>query len=226
MADYIDRNILCQAYVHVDLADYEEGVGRLEQLALPLVKERAQFFLYPDATIEFEPSEGSIKSRITFFGCIVVALQAISNYKDFREGISLLKQDVERVADMAVTETLFALSARNKQVVRIEVRTGVVGSLHRILGEIERIRNENGVATTRVQAGRIERLHDEVDALLSNIRNAEDIELVAGELYLEVRKLPQNPLPSPREPRTSQAVIDNFRSRRAALLAILKSAKG
>ena len=226
MADYINRNILCQAYVHVEVErEYEESVQLVVDRALPLVLERAEFFLFPEARVEFTPTEGSVKSRITIFGSLILALQGIANYKDFREGIVLLKEDVERVATVAVTETLFALQARNKEIVRIEVRTGVVGSLRRIIADIDRITAENGVVSSRAQSLRLKALRESIEEVIDNIHDADDVELVRNELFLLIQKLPGDALPGPREKSFGRASIDAYRRRRSELVGFMTAVK-
>lgn len=218
MADYIRNSILCQAYVHVDADDdFEESILKIDAFALPLVRERVSFFLYEDAEVKFDPDEGSVKSRITILGTLFLAMQGIAQYKDFREGVILLSEDVERVAQVAVTETLFALRARNKEIVRIEVRPGVVGSLRRIISEIDRISSDNGKIPTRLQTARLEALKDNVEKLIDNLQDADDVKLVADELYLLIDKLPQNPLPGPKE-KINVAIVDSYRRKRSSLL--------
>lgn len=210
MADYINRNILCQAYVHVRTEKpYGEAIRDIERTAIPLVRERAKFFLYDEAVVEFSPSEGSVKSRITVFGTLILALQGMSNYKDFREGIIILYDDVQRVADLAVTETLFALRERGAQIERVEVRVGVVGSLRRLIRQIESIRSEESVSY-RQQAYRLEQVSEEISRIIDNLNDESDVDLVEKELLALISKIPKNPRPVPgRELTTS--LIDNYR---------------
>lgn len=222
MADYVHRNILCQAYVHVDVfEDFDECVALLEKNAVPIVQERASFFLYEGAGVDLTSDEGSVKSRITIFGTLILALQGIKDYKDFREGVTLLASDVERVAQVAVTETLFALKARNNDIVRIEVRLGVVGQLRRTISEIDRIKEENGLVLSRTQVQRLDILRDDIERVLDNLKDADDVRLVSGELYALVERLPESPLPGPKE-KLDQVAIIPYRQRKAALLDSLR----
>lgn len=131
MADYIDKNILCQAYVHVDLpVDITPGeLDAIKEHLRQFTEARAKFFVYPDVVVEVEFREGSLKSYLTIAGAIYLA---IGNYGDFRGGVDYLYTDIKRLADSLVAETLFMTRARHHSIRRTEARTartGVVGSL-------------------------------------------------------------------------------------------------
>lgn len=225
MADYIRRNILCQSYVHTETNDdYEDAVAAIREAALPLIETRAKFFLYDDAEIDFDSDEGSVKSRITILGTIVIALQGIANYKDFREGITLLYDDVQRVANVATTETLFALRARGQQVVRTESRTGIVGSLHRIISKIDALQADSLDKSVHSKAEDLASIREEITKLIDNINDADDVELVANELYLLVDDIPEHPTPGRRDP-NGLANISLYQERRRTVLAAIKTSK-
>lgn len=225
MADYIRTNILCQAYVHAEVDEnFALAVAAIQNNALPLIATRAKFFLYEDAELGFESEQGSVKSRITVFGTILVALQAISNYKDFREGITLLYDDVRRVAEVASTETLFALKARGQEIKRVEIRTGIVGQLHRILRSIDAAQADSLDQGVKGKAEDLEKIRTEILTLIDNINNADDVALVADELYLLVEEIPDYPTPGRKDPNGSN-FIPLYRDNRKALLSSLKQAK-
>lgn len=224
MADYIKKNILCQSYVHTETAkDFAVAVGMIRESALPLIESRAQFFLYESAEIGFDSEPGSVKSRITIFGTLILALNGIANYKDFRDGVIALYQDVQRVAEIANSETLFALKARGDQVKRVEVRTGIVGSLYRILGSLDALKADDLDTTVKSRSDKIDRVSEEIMKLIDNINDAADAELVGDELYLIAEKIPTTPTPGRRDPKA----LDHaslYRERRKLLLASIRRA--
>lgn len=180
VADYIRRNILCQSYVHAETnEDYEDAITIIQNSALPLIETRAKFFLYEDAEIAFDSDQGSVKSRTTILGTIAITLQCITNYKDFREGINLLYDDVQRVAEVATTETLFALRVRGQQVVRTESRTGIVGSLHRIIPRIDALQADSLDKSVHSKAEDLDSVREEILKLIDNINDADDVALIA-----------------------------------------------
>ncbi|MDF2481864.1 MAG: hypothetical protein K0R79_2221 [Stenotrophomonas indicatrix] len=226
MADYIRTNILCQAYVHADIDDefFDLAVAAIRKSALPLIETRAKFFLYQDAELAFESEPGSVKSRITVFGTILVALQAVGQYKDFREGALLLYDDVRRVAEVASTETLFALKARGQEIKRIEIRTGIVGQLHRIIRAIDAAESDRLDQGVKGKAEDLEAIRAEVLKLIDNINNADDVELVADELYLLIEEIPETPTPGRRDPNGAK-FIALYQDNRRKLLSSLARAK-
>ena len=225
MADYIKASILCQSYVHTETTqDFAAAVNTIKEKALPLIATRARFFLYEDAELSFDPQQGSLKSRITIFGTLALALQGITQYKDFREGVTLLYSDVQRVAEMATTETLFALKARGQQIKRTELRVGIVGSLHRIIGAIDAAEADPLDKSIKIKAQDLESIRRDILKLMDNINDAEDVELVGDELYLLAKKIPEQPTPGRRDPHA----LDNiqlYKGTRRELLASIKSAK-
>lgn len=225
MADYIRTNILCQAYVHAEVDEnFASAVAAIRENALPLIATRAKFFLYEDAELAFDSEPGSVKSRITVFGTILVALQGVCNYKDFREGISLLYDDVRRVAEVASTETLFALRARGQEIKRIEIRTGIVGQLHRVLRSIDAAEADSLDKGVKGKAEDLEKIRAEVLAIIDSIKSAEDVELVADELYVLIEKIPEHPTPGRRDPKGLD-FIALYQENRKRLLSSIASAK-
>lgn len=126
-------------------------------------------------------------------GTIAITLQCITNYKDFREGINLLYDDVQRVAEVATTETLFALRVRGQQVVRTESRTGIVGSLHRIIPRIDALQADSLDKSVHSKAEDLDSVREEILKLIDNINDADDVALIADELYLLVNDTPNTP---------------------------------
>ncbi|RQM64697.1 hypothetical protein [Aeromonas enteropelogenes] len=148
MADYINSNILSQSYVHVEpewLASFNgkaktEEIERIKKVITEHAKERMKFFLYDDVIIEVTFEEGSIKAKITAYGKVCVLLSAlnplgsvITQYTDYRDGIRAIVSDVAKLSDMVNSEVLFQTKSRHKEeIIRIEARKGVIGSLHNI----------------------------------------------------------------------------------------------
>ncbi|MGF1845434.1 hypothetical protein L4C39_20035, partial [Vibrio clamense] len=88
MADYINKNILSQAYIHIEPQKLKskEELAQFKVELEAFARQRIGFFLSPDLPIEIEFEEGSLIARITVLGTISVLFQFISGYKDFREG--------------------------------------------------------------------------------------------------------------------------------------------
>ncbi|HHF3203162.1 hypothetical protein [Vibrio alginolyticus] len=95
MADYINKNILSQAYIHVEPAgiETEEQLEAFKESIRAFALSRTEFFLSEGLDINIEFEERSIKTRVTVIGTLMLLLQGISSYKDFREGLQLLYSD-------------------------------------------------------------------------------------------------------------------------------------
>src|SRR5262245_41461509 len=125
MADYIDKNILLQAYVHIQLRSTLTA-NRLEQLQRELTdfaEARGRFFICPEVDVEIEFKEGSLKSYLTIAGALYLA---ISNYGSFRSGVDYLYSDIKRLSDTLVAESLFVTKAKHREIIRTEARVGII----------------------------------------------------------------------------------------------------
>lgn len=201
MADYINSNILCESYIHVepDWLKQVSDVIRKEKLSLirseieDFADKRIKFFLSDDVVIEIIFTEGSIKAWITAYGPIILLIgSAILNYSSFRESIKQLASDMHRASTMLSSEMLFQTNSRNKsEILRIEARKGIIGSLERINNKIDFIDSQldgKDLSPTSINGDLLE-LNDMILMLLSNLKNAEDKKLVASALSDGVSKL-------------------------------------
>ncbi|MDP9767973.1 hypothetical protein FJP64_01970 [Kosakonia cowanii] len=201
MADYINSNILCESYIHVepDWLKQVSDVIRKEKLSLikseieDFADKRIKFFLSDDVVIEIIFTEGSIKAWITAYGPIILLIgSAILNYSSFRESVKQLASDMHRASTMLSSEMLFQTNSRNKsEILRIEARKGIIGSLERINNKIDFIDSQldgKDLSPTSINGDLLE-LNDMILMLLSNLKNAEDKKLVASALSDGVSKL-------------------------------------
>ena len=201
MADYINSNILCESYVHVEPEWLKQvsAVIRKEKLSLirneieDFAGKRIKFFLSDDVVIEITFTEGSIRATITAYGPIILLIgTAILNYSSFRESIKQLATDMHRASSMLSSEMLFQTNSRNKsEILRIEARKGIVGSIERINNKIDSIDSQlegKELSPTRIN-GELLDLNDMLLKLLSNLKNAEDKKLVTSALIDGVSKL-------------------------------------
>lgn len=191
MADYISKNILCQAYLHVE-GEESEGVDTAN--VLPELRDfaatRAAFFLYPDVELDTSSKEGSLIVYVTVLGTIGAL---IIKYPEFRAGVIAIYDDVKRFSEYLVSEGLFKTHSRKKEIVRVEARTGVIGSLRKIISDIDSVRRENGVRSERWMAERLEKISDQIEVLRKNLHAEEDRELVREGLRQMILDLPKSP---------------------------------
>ena len=190
MADYIDKNILCEANVHVNLPG-ELAQEQLDSIKLHLTQfanSRAKFFVYPEVDVEVEFRSGSLKTCIKIAGSLYAAMVA---YGEFRTGVDFLYTDVKRLADTIVAECLFITKARHTSILRTEARTGVVGPLKILLDEMNTVECSLGQISVGEISRRIKKIKDDADVLLASVRAGQDRENIEGELERFADSLPE-----------------------------------
>lgn len=205
MADYIDKSILCQAYVHVELPENitHDELDSIKEHLKQFTDARAKFFVYPDVIVEVEFREGSLKTYLTIAGAIYIAM---GNYGGFREGVDYLHTDIKRLADSLVSETLFMTRARHHSIRRTEARTGVIGSLKVLMDDLMTLESSIGQISVDETARRVKRLKEDAERLLENVRDGNDRDKIETEIECFVDILPDN-CPHPKEKVPDDAAI-------------------
>src|SRR6185295_19064513 len=209
MADYIDKNILCQAYIHVELPDgtTQERLSEIKKHLEDFATIRGQFFVYPEVDVSVEFRDGSLKAYISIAGVIVIAIQG---YGGFREGIDYLYTDIKRLAESLVSESLFVTKSKHQRIVRTEARTGIIGSLKVLVDDMNNLEASIGQIPADEAARRIRRIKDDAEALLTNVRSEEDAMNIEDEIYDFSNKLPDRwPNPPDRRPDDSAIISYN-----------------
>lgn len=216
VADYIDRNILCQAYVHIEVDHLSSP--ELDDLKRHLglfVETRGRFFLYEEVSTDVEFKEGSLKMYLTVAGALYIA---IGQYGSFRSGVDFLATDAKRLAECIASESLFLTKSRHDKTIRVEARLGVAGSLKAAVDKLERIKNELGTVPLPHSTKEIVELKAEVSKLMDNLNDPADPPYVASELCkLIVSLLPLHPPSDPKKPRPTNETIAAYQQARAEL---------
>ncbi|HCQ2877644.1 TPA: hypothetical protein OHP11_004882, partial [Escherichia coli] len=108
------------------------------------------------------------------------------------ESVKQLASDMYRASSMLSSEMLFQTNSRNKsEILRIEARKGIVGSIERINNKIDSINSQldsKDLSPMRINSELLD-LNDMILTLLSNLKNIEDTKLVASALSDGVSKL-------------------------------------
>ncbi|WP_157572431.1 hypothetical protein [Nevskia soli] len=220
MADYIDRNILCQAYIHIDPVRLDDDQAiQLKRHLEAFISSRGQFFLYEQVATDVEFKEGSLKVYATIAGALYIA---IGQYGSFRDGVNFLAQDTKRLAECVVSESLFLSRSRHDNTVRAEARTGVVGSLKGAVDKLGQIRSELGDVPLRSSINQIADIQVTIEKIIGNLRDSNDPPFVADGLCAIVEEmLPHRP---PHRPSSvdREDVIVSYRKQRAELVSFLK----
>jgi len=222
VADYINKNILSQAYIHVEpqTLDLENEFEEFKIYIEDFVKTRTSFYLGNDATTKIEFEEGSLIARITVIGTLLGT--GICNYSDFREGLKYIYQDSKRLAEYIVSEVQFNTGAKNQDVIRLEARTGIIGSLNKIYLQLENIKSsaERGTSSDEL-IEKINKAQSDLEELLINLKNDEDIKLIKNGLIEAAKNIPQKPNP-PKDRINSHESIIFYQRRRNQLINLLK----
>ena len=195
MADYIKSNILSQSYVHVEpewlnsVSDSEKNklLTEIYSKVSSFSEERIRFFLDDDVHIEIKFEDGSIRAWVTTYGPVLLLIgTTITNYSSFRESIKYVVSDSQRVADIVNAEVIFQSKSRSKEeVLRIESRKGVIGSIDRINNKIDAIDGKlkrGDCSPTLINEDLLD-LNKLILELFSNIKDKDDSSLIATALY-------------------------------------------
>jgi hypothetical protein len=221
MADYIDKNILCEAYIHIEP---EEWLTQSQDQYLTELKSfatsRGRFFLYDDIELDLSHKEGTLTVYVTILGTIGALYKGVGKYPKFREGAVAIYDDVKRFAEMVISEGLFGAKARRDQIVRLEARTGVVGSLRHIVSLLDSVRREDGSSGIRGMTSRLKAAEEAAYELISNLNSEEDREFIRTGLEQLAEQLPAVPSPHKRK-RNDPKQVGQYKIARASLLASL-----
>jgi hypothetical protein len=221
LADYINKSILSQAYLHIEPKNFqtEEDLLKFRQHLEIFARSRTNFYLYPGASIEIEFEEGSLKARITIMGTIFLLMQGVSNYPDFREGIRLIYNDSKRLAEYIVSESQFSAGSKHADVIRLEARTGIIGSIQKVISQLETIKSgANGSILATDLVKKLDETKQEINKLMDNIENDSDKQLIFNGLSEVVAGIPSIPKPPKDKSNPPHAIIE-FQERRRRLRA-------
>ncbi|MBK4989206.1 hypothetical protein [Pseudomonas sp. S36] len=215
MADYINKSIICQAYLHLDPAPEDLNDDELKEALQEFLGVRAEFFLYKEVGTDVELKEGSLKIYLTIAGSIYAG---ISQYPSFREGIDLFATDAKRMSEYAISESLFITKSRHDCILRTEARTGVCGTLKKIADEIDAIRRQNGEIDPSRLIEKMEKLKKVIFTFKDNVNSAEDKAWVFPQLkgYAE-EQIPKRAKARPGEA-VSQEIQEAFTKERRLLM--------
>jgi hypothetical protein len=199
MADYIDRQILCQAYVHVEPSHFSaKDAETLRETIKEFIQKRGEFFIGSGIETEIVFEDGSLKIKASIYAKVTIAItNAIVLYGGFRAGIDYLAADGKGLSEATVLECLFQTQCHHNETIHTEARIGVIGQIKRVNNSIDRIRHDLPSVDTELSAKRIDRLAEEIRRLRSNIKDQQDIDFVSEKIMAEVdallpKKAPKN----------------------------------
>ena len=204
MANYIDEEILCEAYTHLEIDIFQDKakLTKLKSELTSFMEERAKFFfLGDDVQVKIEFEEGSLKTRIIVIGAAASTIIAgVSAYGSFRSGVDQISKDATMLAQSANQELIFRTRTAYCDRISIEKRKGVFGRVDALLGELDVIRpvvSEPNIPSRPIELktfnGAVEKLLDwdaKADKLFGKLNTVETQECIAAGLLEELDKLP------------------------------------
>lgn len=194
MADYIDKNIITQAYLHLDIDNISaQELTLLKTKLTEFLRSRTDFFLYADAETQIDFRDGSLKIYANILGTVSSLYGAIALYPDFREGTQLLYSDAKRLSEYVIAESLYLTKARHKETIRLEARVGVIGSIQKINSLLISINSMIGYKPLKEINRKISMTKSEIIKLYENLKSEEDKKLVASGFLELANKLPETP---------------------------------
>ncbi len=207
MADYIQSNILCQAYIRIEKPKVQDAQlpGLRDELE-SFIERRSRFILYPEVTADVRFRSGSLVAYLTIARSIYTAL---SVYPKFRTGVTLLFGDVKRLAESMILEAQFSSQAKTADVSRSEARTGVIGSLKSLVDSIDNVGTSAGLVKVDTLSIRLHRLLDDAVRLLDVLKDPRDVKLVSENLKEILFELPLSPS-DPKGDKASQKSLDAY----------------
>jgi len=223
VADYINKNILSQAYIHIEpeALDSKEDIDNFKEQISEFTRTRTSFFLSPEVQVDVEFKPGSLKAKITVMGTVLILIQGISNYKNFREGIQLLYSDTKRLSEYIISESLYKTRTKHHNIIHLEARAGVIGSIQKVINQLERIKyGAKGTMLADEIVDKIKKSKSEINKLLNNISDKGDRNFVNNGLLDLANELPETPKPPKDKTNTSNSVAI-YREERKKLIAIL-----
>ena len=216
LADYINKNIISQAYLHVEPTAFnsEQDLELFKKELLEFVKTRVAFFLSPELQIEIDFEDGSLKTRVTVLGTVGLLFHGICNYSDFREGIQLLYNDSKRVTEYIISHATFHAGSRQENVIRLEARLGILGSIQKVLNQLDSIKRGTKGAMTAIEINKkIDDAIIELDKLLDNVNDENDRLFIKNGLCETIKDCSPVPIPPKDKTNTREAIFEYQRKR-------------
>lgn len=206
MANYIDEEILCEAYtrLNIDIYNDKEALTQLKTYLLPYFEERAKFLLGNDIRVEVTFNEGSLITKLTALGSAgVILITALSSYGSFRQSVEQLSKDAAALAQGANLEVLFRTKTPYCDRVNIEKRKGVFGRVDNLFGDLDAIRSAvEGKVTPPRNLPALEDYSLTIDSLVAwdskasklfdKLENPQTESCIANGLIEELNGLPKN----------------------------------
>lgn len=128
-----------------------------------------------------------------------------------------------RVTDYVISESVFLAGSRQQSVIRLEARVGVIGSVQKLINQLESIKN--GAKGRKLASDLVTKLIEsqkELDKLIDNLATDEDVALVKKGLLEIVDEYPETP-DAPNNKVNDFAAVNSYRNQKKKLRIRLSS---
>ncbi|WP_158534182.1 hypothetical protein [Paracidovorax avenae] len=216
MANYIDKEIVCEMYVHIKFSDYsnEKKLNEIKSRVKNYFDERVSFLLGDSVETLIETEEGSLKLKVSALAGIAALVgSAIMKYPDFRDAIKIIHEDSKVLAEATALETIFVTKTPSCDRIHSEARTGVIGRTAKIITTLESLADQSrslkapatkaDIKTISELNGKLSAVFGDIEKLLNKINTDEDRYCIAKGFYMAYQQLP-SVLPAENELNNSQ----------------------
>ena len=204
MANYIDKEIICEAYIHLDIDDSfsAEELDKIKSRLKDFFDQRAKFLLGEAAETSIETSTGSLVVKLTAWaGVAAIIGTGILKYPEFRGAVKMIYDDSKMLAEATNLETIFVTRTPSCDRLHSEARTGVIGRTAKLLTAIETLKTQadnTKAPASRTEVTAVEKLGQAVIAgnleairILDKVATDEDRFCLAKGMHDAFKQLPE-----------------------------------
>lgn len=215
MANYIDKEIICEAYVHLDIDTNLTAVDilRVKTHVKRYFDERVKFLLGESVETTVDSAEGSLKLTLTAYAGIAALVGVVGavdsvDFPAFSTTIKGTYEDSRMLAEATNLEAIFATRTPSCDRLHAEARTGLVGKTAKLVTALETLAVQAQQAyapSTKTEVLRIDqlgqsvlKLDSEARKILAKVQSDQDRYCLAAGLYAAFKQLP-SALPAERD---------------------------
>ncbi|PTR15258.1 hypothetical protein C8R31_104287 [Nitrosospira sp. Nsp2] len=202
MANYIDKEILSEAYSHfeIDIFNDKEALAKLEKDLTSYFLERAEYVFGKGVRVEIEFEEGSLRTKIKIVGSAALIIYGLmADFGGFTQTVGQLAKESTVLAQNANFELAFRTKAAYCEKISVEKRRGVFGKTNDLLAELDFIRNSisrYGIPTPAVLedfhslVNRLYSWHNKAANMITKLESEESKACISAGLLEELEKFP------------------------------------
>ncbi|MCG6190009.1 hypothetical protein [Maribellus maritimus] len=184
---------LGETYLKFDFEYNESNILLIKEIILTNFSELTQLksLKRDDLKISIEFDEGSLKTRIKFWGALITIYIGIGQYGSFRAGLREIEKDMRTLSENIIERIDHNPNINSENIIRTEKRTGLTGKLKRILNRLEYLYGNTHDLSPNQWQEEIFNLKQEISNILT-LLEAQEQEQFLNEIPNELREnLPQ-----------------------------------